>query len=314
MEIGRDLMDTKILMAAAVIVSILLLGCTQGGSQLAGGNQSPSYSAGNGRVVLAITDAAADMGSVTGVMVTIDSVQVQSASQGWTTLSSTPMAYDLMKLKAEGSAALLADMQVPEGNYTQVRLHISQVAVTDANGTHEAKLPSGELKIAGGIEVKANETATATFDFIADESLHVTGNGQYILAPVIQVETRDNAQAEVSGDGKVSINGGRVRSSSRVGMDINGNVGEGLKIDSNLNLSIGSGGISVDGQSSVSGQAQGKVTDLAACTAIADQQGRFACIAQWCGSGARDYTKCATLADLNDRLGCMSKCNPNPNN
>ncbi|HQT45161.1 MAG TPA: DUF4382 domain-containing protein, partial [Candidatus Micrarchaeota archaeon] len=237
-------MDKKLLVIATAIVSMLLLGCT--GSQ-------PANSAGNGRVVLGITDAAADMGSVSSVMVTIDSVQVMSASQGWVTLSSTPKTYDLMKLKAEGSTALLADVQVPPGDYQQVRLHISQVTVTDSSGTHDAKLPSGDLKIVGGMNVAANATATATFDFIADQSLHTTGNGQYIMAPVIQVETRDNAQAEVAGDGKVTINGGRVRSSSRVGMDINGNVGEGLKIDSNLNLTIGTGGIITIGRPDNSG-------------------------------------------------------------
>ena len=307
-------MSAKLLLVMALIMPILLLGCIQNGSQVQGGNQQPSYSGGNGRVVLGITDAAANMGSVSSVMVTIDSVQVQSASQGWVTLSSTPTTYDLMKLKADGSTALLADAQVPEGNYSQIRLHISQVTVTDASGTHEAKLPSGELKIVGGIGVKANTTATATFDFIADESLHTTGNGQYILAPVIQVETRDDARAEVSGDGRVSINGGRIRSSSKVGMDINGNVGAGLGIASDANLSIGIGGIFIGKQSPPSnGSWQGNATDLAACTAISDQQARFSCIAQWCGSEARDYKQCYNLANGDDQLGCLSKCNPNPN-
>lgn len=307
-------MGAKLLMAAVLVASIMLLGCIQNGSTYQGSSQPPSYSTGNGRLVLGIKDVAADMGSVSSVMVTIDSVQVQSASKGWATLSSTPKTYDLMKLKAEGSTSVLADAQVPEGNYSQVRLHISQVTVTDASGTHDAKLPSGELKIVGGVEVKANATATATFDFVADESLHTTGNGQYILAPVIQVETREDARADIAGDGRVSISGGRVKSSSRVGMDINGNVGEGRRIAPGLRLSVGTGGIFVEEQSAPgNGSGQGIETDLAGCAAISDQQERFSCIAQWCGSEARDYYKCYDLADDNDRLGCLNKCNPNPN-
>ena len=61
-------MNGKLLMIMAMGMSIMLLGCAQSGS--------PSASAGNGRLVLGIKDAAADMGAVSSVMVTIDSVQV----------------------------------------------------------------------------------------------------------------------------------------------------------------------------------------------------------------------------------------------
>ncbi len=210
-------MNTKMVLLAAAIISILLLGCTQIQSQ---------YQSGNGRLVLGIKDAAEGMGSVSSVMVTVDSVQAHSASQGWVTLSSTPKTYDLMKLKADGSTALLADMQVRNDTYGQIRLQISRVAVTDSNGTHDAKLPSGELKIVGDIGVKANSTTIATFDFIASESLHATGNGQYIMRPVIHVETNEDGQVEVDGDGKVSIRGGRPKSSSWFEMDLNGNVAQ----------------------------------------------------------------------------------------
>ncbi|HQT44706.1 MAG TPA: hypothetical protein PLO51_01905, partial [Candidatus Micrarchaeota archaeon] len=81
-----------------------------------------------------------------------------------------------------------------------------------------------------------------------------------------------------------------------------------LKIDSNLNLTIGTGGISIDEHVSGNGSAQGN--DLAACAAISDQQARFSCIANWCGSAARDYQKCYNLTDVNDRLGCLGKCSP----
>ena len=40
-----------------------------------------------GRVIFTITDAAADMGSVTSVKVTVDSVSVHSASEGWAAVS-----------------------------------------------------------------------------------------------------------------------------------------------------------------------------------------------------------------------------------
>lgn len=53
--------------------------------------------------------------------------------------------------------------------------------------------------------------------------------------------------------------------------------------------------------------------DVTACTALAAQEQRYSCIARWCGSEARDYSQCDRLPDSDDRLGCLNKCNPNPN-
>ena len=199
-----------------------------------------------GRAVFAITDAAANMSAVTSVMVTVDSVSVHSATEGWVTVSSEPQSFDLLKLKAEASQELLADVKLKEGTYQQLRLDISKVVVVDDKGEHEAKLPSGELKIVGDLEVKANSTSTATFDFIADESLHMTGNGEYILAPVVKLETKEDAEVEVKADHKVKIKGGKVKASLKVGMDADGKVGVGLGISSKANVSIAQGKIKVE--------------------------------------------------------------------
>ena len=85
------------------------------------------------------------------------------------------------KLKAENKNELLADVQLKEGTYNQIRLEISKVVVTDANGTHEAKLPSGELKMNGQLVIEANSTAAATFDFLVNEAKM---DVKYIESPV----------------------------------------------------------------------------------------------------------------------------------
>lgn len=228
-----------------LLAVVFVAGCTQYGSNYA-------TSGTTGRAVFGITDAATDMGSVTSVKVTIDSVRVQSATEGWITVSSTPKTYDLLKLKAEGTTSLLADAQLKEGSYQQLRLDISKVVVTDDTGDHETKLPSGELKIVGNFVVKSNSTATATFDFVADESLHVTGNGKYILAPVVQMETKEDSDVQVSSEDKIEIRNGRVLTNVKVGMDENGNVGIGLGISKNVNLSVDVNGLlKVEGKSSL---------------------------------------------------------------
>ena len=235
----------NIFMAVGLVLVMLIGACTStiqndfnSGTQNTGTPQSS-----DGRVVFAVTDAAADMGAVTSVKVTVDSVKVHSETEGWVTVSSSQKTYDLLQLKAQGKQELLVDAQLKEGTYDQLRLDISNVIVTDASGSHEAKLPSGELKINGNLFVEANTTSTATFDFIADESIHVTGNGKYIMAPVVQVETKSDADAKIGNDNEVEIKGGSVRTNIKVGMDLDGNVGVNVRVPSNANITIDSSGM-----------------------------------------------------------------------
>jgi hypothetical protein len=196
----------------------------------------------SGRVVFTITDAAPNMGEISGIVVTIDNVSVHRNAGAWVDISSAQQSFDLLQLNAEGVNAILADTSLEQGIYYELRLGISKVEVTDANGTHEAKLPSGVLKIVARLAVSTNQTSTAIFDFNANESLHMTGNGEYILAPVIKLETRSNAMVNVSNK-HADISGGKVDTSETFGMNENGFVGVGIKISQNAKLSIQNGKI-----------------------------------------------------------------------
>ncbi len=217
--------------ATMAALSLIASGCTQNGS-----SQS------QGRVVFTVADAAANMGAVTSVKVTVDSLQVHSTANGWVIVSSSPRTYDLLQLRASGNQSLLADTKLEPGTYGQVRMHISKVIIADSYGEHEAKLPSGDLKIVGGFVAKNNSTTAVTFDFLADKSVHVTGNGKYILAPVVRMQERQGAQVDASSQANVRINGGRMGTDTEFGMDEYGNVGVGLKIAPGLNLSISENG------------------------------------------------------------------------
>ncbi|MBI4162809.1 MAG: DUF4382 domain-containing protein [Candidatus Aenigmarchaeota archaeon] len=250
-------METKnALLLLALVAVVFVAGCT-------------TYTSGSatGRAVFTATDAAADMGTISSVQVTIDEIKVHSASKGWVTVSSTPRTVDLLELKAESKNELLADANLAADAYSQMRFEVSKVMVTDASGTYEAKLPSNEVKFSGTLVVEANKTATATFDFLADESLHITSRGsgsagtKYVMAPVIQVTTRSNADVRLESDNEVQVSGGAVNTNEKIGMDINGNVGVGLKIPANVVLDVNGGVISVI---SAEGRGVFAVTDAAA--------------------------------------------------
>ncbi len=204
---------------------------------------SSSLDVRDGRAVFIVTDAAADMGAVTSIKMTVDDIKLHG-EEGWVDVSSKQQTFDLLKLKAEGTQALLADVKLAPGTYDQVRLHISKVIVTDASGDHTAKLPSGELKLIGKVVINDNSTSTIKFDFIADKSLHITGNGLYIFAPVIRLETRERANVEIERkenddrDVNVTIKEGNINDDTEQSMDVDGNFGEGLKIIEDSKLSV----------------------------------------------------------------------------
>lgn len=197
----------------------------------------------SGRVIFTITDAAADMGSVSSIVITIDNASAHKSGGGWFEIMSEQKSYNLLQLNADGTQALLGEAGLEQGIYYEVRLGISKVVVTDANGAQEAKLPSGVLKVGGRLAVSINETSTVAFDFIANESLHTTGKGEYILSPVVKLETRSSADVDASSAGDVKIKDGRVDTNSKVGMNENGFVGVGIKIRPETKLTIENGKI-----------------------------------------------------------------------
>jgi hypothetical protein len=223
-------MVKKKLFLALLAVGLLLLAvaCTPQGQQSAQG----------GRAVFTMADVAANMSGVTSVKVTIDSVRVLSENGTWTEVSANQQTYDLLKLKASGNQVLLADYNLTPGVYQQVRLDISKIIVTDASGDHTAKLPSRVLRLVGKLTINENSVSTVKFDFIADESLHTTGDGTYIFAPVIHLETRQNANADTESKDDVRISGGKVDTDTKQSMDLDGNFGEGLKIRKDSRLSV----------------------------------------------------------------------------
>ncbi len=212
--------------AAALLLAVLLSACV------------PLGTLNSGRVVFLLTDDAKDMNGVTRIKLTVDSVQAHRAENGWIAISSTPQMYDLLELKASGTSVLLADTQLKEGKYNQVRLHISKLIVTDADGDHVAKLPSNDLKLVSNLNVEKNQTSIVTFDFIADESLHLTGDGTYVFAPVIHLQSMERANVDVTARNDVRINDGEVDDYREAGMDLDGNFTEGFKLKKDAILFI----------------------------------------------------------------------------
>jgi hypothetical protein len=194
----------------------------------------------HGRVVAVLHDAPA-AGTVTSVKVTIDNVEVFSPETGWTTIDGDEDTYDLLQLQNENNA-LLGDKILETGTYTQFRLKISSIVVTDANGDHNAKIPSEKMQVNTVLNVRPNATAVLDIDFDAAESLHLTGNGEYIVTPVLHVTTYETANVLIRGR-IVTVSGGAVVSDIVVSQDIRGEVGTGILVPRTVNVIVTRGEI-----------------------------------------------------------------------
>ena len=239
-EIGG--MIKRRILAPITIAAGLALMLAACGGEPSPATSTPTAQGGSGRTVLAISDAAADMGAVTNISMTVDGIRVHATGGAWTSVSTTAHTYDLLELRSKGIAQVLTEINLPTGTYDQMELSVSKVTVVDAKGEHQAKLPSNKLQIKGDLEVNASATATANFDFLADHSLHITGEGLYIFAPVVQLETRTAATAEVKANNEVRIQGGHVKTSHEVGMDTEGSMDVGLRVPADAVLSIAASG------------------------------------------------------------------------
>jgi hypothetical protein len=201
-----------------VLLALLLASCTQTVSETTIVRDDDQ----DGRVAVLITDDAASLSGVSSIRVTVDNIQLFSPEEGWVTINGDEETYDLLQLRE--SYRLLANANVDAGTYTQMKIDLSSVMVTDALGDHDAKLPSEKYNIVADIIVTPGTTSTATLDFLADSSLHITEDGEYVFAPVIAVQTCTGATV-VADDGLVTATCGEVVTDVTYGMDLGGNVG-----------------------------------------------------------------------------------------
>ena len=144
------------------------------------------------------------------VLVTFSTVTAHRSDSDWTTLpfagGATSRTCDLKKLEG-GAEDVLGTGPLPAGSYTQVRLVVQSArlyfdnpstgpacanAIADPAGTMaDLRIPSGEVKLNRPFTLAADGQTTMVIDFDGDKSIHETGNGVYMMSPVIAIKRVD---------------------------------------------------------------------------------------------------------------------------
>jgi len=166
-----------------------------------------------GTLKLYLCDAPLDAENVKGVYITINEIQYHRDGQ-WITCEEFegPQIYNLLELTG-GNSALLGELTLPAGNYTQIRFMLDipekgphpvnpgcYIKFAD-NSTEPLFVPSGGqtgYKATGRFEVTTNETVevTADFDVRKPGAVHVAGS-RYILNPTIKLIVNDQSDVTV---------------------------------------------------------------------------------------------------------------------
>lgn len=171
---------------------------------------------GTGTINLSITDAPIDDATVTGVFITIDSMQYHKQDNEWETFTGYdgPRTVNLLTL-TDGASELLGNFEMEAGTYTQLRFILNAPQRGQGTPTNPGCylkyenadslalfVPSGSqsgFKGTGQFVVPSNGSVNITADFDARKSVVEAGaSGMYILKPTIRLIV-DNQAGSISG-------------------------------------------------------------------------------------------------------------------
>jgi hypothetical protein len=190
-------------------------------AMLAGGYAAPEATQRTGNLQIMVTDAPPDQ-NVTSIMITVESVEVHKAAAeqehkqeqereqvqgknqtqeqehsganstngeaGWLPLDMLAGNETFDLLQIQGIEQVVAIAELEPGNYTQIRMTISNVQVRLGDGDlQDVVLPSGKLRFVRPFSIAEGQTTALLFDFDAEKSVNISGSGKIIVNPVVKM-------------------------------------------------------------------------------------------------------------------------------
>lgn len=164
-------------LALALLLAIVFSGCSE--SEPEGGEANIQFR---------LTDMP---GEYQQVNIDVLSVEVK-LNDSTVSLSTNQGVYNLLEF-VNGKDTLLVDDQLPSGYISQIRLILGDDnTVMIDNMVYDLTTPSAQqsgLKLNVHEEIISGESYAYMIDFVVEKSIVETGNGKYILKPVIKVYT-----------------------------------------------------------------------------------------------------------------------------
>lgn len=168
-----------------IIPAILLFfytGCTE--------DNSTNPTTAQGQLKISMVDSPAQFDEVNIAVTRVEVHMADSSDGSWMIVNSVPHTYNLLQLM-NGASVVLGDTFLTAGHYTQIRLILGEGSYVVENGDSiPLTIPSGMqtgVKLNHEFDIEPNTLYELLLDFNAEKSIHVTGNGKYMMNPVIRV-------------------------------------------------------------------------------------------------------------------------------
>ena len=179
------------------LVAVLLVS----GIGCAGSSTSPT---GNNTLTVMLKDT--PFSDAKALFVTFSTVSVHASGAGFVTVpfsgGASTRTCDLKKLTS--AQDVLGTGPLTAGHYTQIRLVVATATIYFANpstgstacaasltapagNSAPVTIPSGEVILNREFDVTSTAATTITLDFNGDQSVKETGNGTFMMTPVISV-------------------------------------------------------------------------------------------------------------------------------
>jgi hypothetical protein len=165
------------------LIFIAIIGCSDNAT-------NPSLQQ-NGSLKLYLVDTPSSLDSV---IISVSRVEVHKAADdstsGWYVINSTSRSFNLLDLR-NGASAVLGDSVLSPGKYSQIRLILDNNNYIKENDLrHNLTIPSGiqtGIKLNHEFTIEPGNLYELVLDFNVDKSINLTGNGNYMMKPVIRV-------------------------------------------------------------------------------------------------------------------------------
>lgn len=173
-------MKFVVLATLAIVSAFILTSCDK--------NNDNDNKTGKATVQLMLTDAPALYDAVN---IDVQEIQLHNETDGWVSVPlDNPGVYNLLEF-SNGLDILLGTVEMPDGILSQVRLVLgSENSIVVDGETYPLTIPSGStsgLKFNVHQVLQGGYTYRFWIDFDAARSIHKTGNGVYMLKPVVRM-------------------------------------------------------------------------------------------------------------------------------
>ena len=193
--------------AIAMLMFVLLTSGACGGSPSSDEPSSPSPSGPTTGSTLTLMLKDSPFSDAKALLVTFSEVNVHASGGSWITVpfagGVSSRTCDLKKLQT--AQDILGVGTLAAGHYTQLRLVVSSATVylRDASSgpacapsitinassgtTFPVDIPSGEIRLNREFDLTSGGGTMILLDFDGDRSVRMTGNGRYMMSPVIAI-------------------------------------------------------------------------------------------------------------------------------